>query len=66
MPRGVKATKPVEDSVMEEEVVEVEVKKPKASIEALIIKLCDDVTEGRTRDEYKTLEAIADLYNAVK
>ena len=40
--------------------------KTKESIEALIVKLCEDVTNGRTRDEFKTLEAIADLYNAVK
>ena len=39
---------------------------PKNVIESLIVKLCDDVTNGRTRDEFKTLEAIANLYNAVK
>ena len=71
MPRGVKTTKvaTVEDNVavMEDEVMETtEVKTPKKSIETLIVKLCDDVTGGRTRDEHKTLEAIADLYNAVK
>lgn len=71
MPKGAKTTKPVEDVVMEEEAVKTvveatEVKTPKKSIEALIVKLCDDVTQGRTRDEYKTLGAIADLYNAVK
>ena len=38
----------------------------KERIETLIVKLCDDVTEGRTRDEFKTLEAISNLYNAVK
>ena len=43
-----------------------ETSKTKAVIEALIIKLCGDVTEGKSRDEFKTLEAIANLYNAVK
>lgn len=43
-----------------------ETSKTKESIESLIVKLCDDVTNGRTRDEFKTLEAIANLYNAVK
>ena len=40
--------------------------QPKKAIETLIVKLCDDVTEGRTRDEHKTLEAIASLYTAIK
>ena len=40
--------------------------KTKEAIDALIVKLCDDVTNGRTRDEFKSLEAIANLYNAVK
>ena len=66
MPRGVKAIKPAEDSVMEEEVAEIDYEKPKAAIEQLIVKLCNDVTFGRSRDEFKALEAIAELYNAVK
>ena len=66
MPRGVKAIKPADDSVMEEEVAEIDCEKPKAAIEQLIVKLCDDVTNGRSRDEFKALEAIAELYNAVK
>ena len=40
--------------------------KTKEAIDTLIVKLCDDVTNGRTRDEFKALEAIANLYNAVK
>ena len=66
MPRGIKA-KQVEEIAEEEVMVEDEKKiNPRDSIQALIVKLCDDVTEGRTRDEFKTLEAIANLYNAVK
>lgn len=66
MPRGIKA-KPVENTAAEamEDVVSKNT-ATKENIEALIVKLCDDVTNGRTRDEFKTLEAIANLYNAVK
>ena len=59
MPRGVKAIEAVEEASEERNAT-------KERMETLIVKLCDDVTEGRTRDEFKTLEAIANLYNAIK
>ena len=40
--------------------------KPKEAIETMIVMLCEKVTNGSTRDEFKTMEAIANLYNAVK
>ena len=61
MPRGVKNTEALEELVEAKES-----NATKEAIEALIVKLCDDVTNGRSRDEFKALEAIADLYNAVK
>lgn len=61
MPRGVKNTEALEELVEAKES-----NATKEAIEALIVKLCDDVTNGRSRDEFKALEAIAELYNAVK
>ncbi len=61
MPRGAKNVEALEEAVEAKES-----NAPKEAIEALIVKLCDDVTNGRSRDEFKALEAIAELYNAVK
>ena len=36
------------------------------AVVALIQKLCDDVTNGRARDEYKSYDAIAELMNSIK
>ena len=36
------------------------------SVEKLIVKLCDDVTTGKVRDEYKTCEVIAHLMTSIK
>ncbi len=47
--------------------VEAEVKaSPRTAIADLIVKLCEDVTGGKSRDEFKAMAAIAELYTAIK
>ena len=38
----------------------------KNAVAGLIVKMCGDIHSGNIRDEYKTLEAIAALYTAIK
>ena len=66
MPRGVKSVDVVKEEATLEEKALPTTWDTKGAIDGLIIKLVDDVKLGRTRDEFKTLQAISDLYNAVK